>query len=465
MDKKISLIQVMFLLTVGILLWFIPTPADLSEAGWHLFVVFIIVILGIVTNCLPMGAMVLSGLVICTLTGIITIQQALNGFASHIVWLVITAFFIARAVIKSNFGKRVAYFLINKFGNSTLGLSYCLVLTEFLLSPAIPSAAARSGGIVFPVAKSISEQFSPKNSNKVKEFLMQVCFQANVISSAMFLTAMAGNPLIVKIAANFGINIDWQMWAVGAIMPGIANLLLMPVVLYYIITPKVESMEHMAQLAKDALDKMGSITRNEIIVLITFISLITLWMLSKFCGIDATTTALMGFLILVFTGVITWDDVVSEKEAWKTFIWFSGFITLSEHLSNFGVTQWIGANISNIFEGHTPYITFPALLLVFFYLHYLFASATVYASVMYSTFFLILSSLSIPPLVIAMILAFFTNISACLTHYGISSAPIFFTNSGMSIGQWWKTGLIVSVMNIAIWSFVGGAWWKIIGWW
>lgn len=39
------------------------------------------------------------------------------------------------------------------FGKTTLGLTYSLVLGEAVLSPAIPSVAARAGGIFFPLAK------------------------------------------------------------------------------------------------------------------------------------------------------------------------------------------------------------------------------------------------------------------------------------------------------------------------
>lgn len=42
---------------------------------------------------------------------------------------------------------------MSKFGSTTLGLTYSLVLAEALLAPAIPSVAARAGGIFFPLAQ------------------------------------------------------------------------------------------------------------------------------------------------------------------------------------------------------------------------------------------------------------------------------------------------------------------------
>jgi divalent anion:Na+ symporter, DASS family len=31
--------------------------------------------------------------------------------------------------------------------------------------------------------------------------------------------------------------------------------------------------------------------------------------------------------------------------------------------------------------------------------------------------------------------------------------------------DWWKSGLLISVVNIAIWLVVGGLWWKVLGHW
>jgi di/tricarboxylate transporter len=49
----------------------------------------------------------------------------------------------------------VAYAIVALFGKTTLGLAYSLVFAEALLAPAIPSVAARAGGIFFPLVKAL----------------------------------------------------------------------------------------------------------------------------------------------------------------------------------------------------------------------------------------------------------------------------------------------------------------------
>ena len=459
LKKLTTLLTLIFL---GYLFSTILPPKGLDQEQWTLLIVFISTIVALILNLLPMGVIMLASTLICVLTDIINIEKALNGFSSNVVWLVIMAFFIAKAIIKSNLAKRVSYYIISYMGNSILGLSYSLILTEFLLSPTIPSATARSGGLVFPIAKSMSDQFH--ENNNVRPFLMQSCFQANVICSAMFLTAMAGNPLIMQIAGKLGVSMTWKLWALGGIIPGVINLLFIPLFLYKIIKPKSENKQTII-LAKKALASMGSITKNEIIVACVFILLITMWIFSEQLNIHSTTTAIAGFLILILTKVISWEDAITESGAWNTFIWFGLFITLSNSLSASGITEWIGHNAQNLFTSLNPTFALPLCIIVFFYLHYFFASITVFASVLYGTFFFILIYLNISPFLSAMMLAYLSNISGGLSHYTISSAPIFFTGSKLTLKKWLRLCLLASSANLLIWTTIGLSWWKFIGWW
>ena len=85
-----------------------------------------------------------------------------------------------------------------------MGLAYSLVGVDLILAPATPSNTARAGGIMFPIIKSLSESFgsTPKDGTerKMGAFLIFTEFQGNLITAAMFLTAMAGNPIAQSLA-------------------------------------------------------------------------------------------------------------------------------------------------------------------------------------------------------------------------------------------------------------------------
>ena len=466
-NLKAGNIKLSFIFFISALFFIMPPPEGLNDKSWHLLIIFSATVMGAILNPMPMGVLVMISMLISILTDTLTFNQVFLGFSSYMVWLVVFAFFISRALIKSSLGKRISYYFIAKLGHSIIGISYGLIVTELILAPFIPSASARGGGIIFPVAQALTNQYNFVSAGKncdtrIRQFLMQLSFQTNIVTSSMFLTAMAGNPLIAGLAHSIGVELSITNWMLGSIVPGIFILLILPFIIKMVVKPKVINIVHAPILAQTVLKDMGPLSRNEIILLVTFLILILLWVAGDFLGIDVTTTALLGFIILLVTGVITWDDAINEKEAWRTFIWFAGFVMLSKFLSELGVTRWIGESIKGIFIDHNSDFAIPILIVLFFYMHYFFASITVYSSVMYVTFVMLLISCGITPIIAAVLLAVLANLSACLTHYGITSAPIFFEASRMSVKSWWSVGFIVSIFHLLVWSTLGITWLKIL---
>ena len=118
----------------------------------------------------------------------------------------------------------------------------------------------------------------------------------------------------------------------------------MPIFLYYILKPSNIDISKVKQFAKSQLDSLKSFTKEEILITSTLIGLITLWIFGDYLGINATKTILIGFSILLITGVIPWDDVITNKKAWGIFIWFSTLLMLSDYLVKFGAINWISPN-------------------------------------------------------------------------------------------------------------------------
>lgn len=455
-------------LGLGALVWFVPHSDAISAQAWQLFTIFLTTIIAIIVSPMPMEAIAVASIAVATITKTLTLSQALSGFSNSIVWLVVFAFFISRGFSKTNLGRRIAYFFISKLGHSTLGLGYGLIFTELILSPLIPSVTARGGGIIFPIAKSLVDEYSREtrtSSKRTGGYIMKVCFQSNIITSAMFLTAMAANPLVIQIAFDNGVVISWGTWAVAAILPGIVSLLLLPLILFKLHKPDITRSESAPKIAKKELEKIGALAWNEIILLLVFLFLITFWIIGYKFGISATTTALLGFTILLITGVLTMDDAVAEKGAWKTFTWFATLIMLSGFLSKFGLISWLGEQIDDVINMDRTISTMVFILVSFFFIHYFFASATTLISTLYATFLLVLFKVGIPPLVAALSLGFVGILSSGLTHFGIASAPIFFGAGYLSTKTWWYLGFWVGVANFIIWAFICTFWWKALGWW
>src|SRR5678816_945059 len=222
----------------------IPVPSGITPQSWRLLAIFAATITGSIVRPLPGGAMVLLGVTALPLFKVLEIKDALTGYADPVVWLVLAAFFISRGMIKTGLGRRIAFLFIKAIGKHSLGLAYALASTEMILATVIPSTGARSGGIIFPIAKSLAEAYESRpgpTARRLGAFLMASVYQCNVIVCAMFLTGQASNPIIARFAREVtSIDITYARWAIGAIVPGILSLLLVPFVIYRVFPPQVK---------------------------------------------------------------------------------------------------------------------------------------------------------------------------------------------------------------------------------
>jgi DASS family divalent anion:Na+ symporter len=454
---------------IAVLLWFVPAPADVDPKAIHLLAIFIATIVGIILKPLPMGAVAMIGICATAATGTLTIGDALTGFANSTIWLIALAFFISRGVIKTGLGARIAYLFMAWLGRRSLGLGYGLVATDLVLAPAIPSNTARAGGVVFPILRSVAEAYQSRpddgTARRIGAFLTKAAYQGTVITSAMFLTAMAANPLAAQFAADQSVRITWTDWAVAAVVPGLVSLILVPYVLYRLFPPEIKETPHATDLAHQKLREMGPIKRSERVMLGCFVLLLTLWILSDPLSVHTTVTAFIGLAVLLITGVLTWDDILSEKGAWDTLVWFAALVMMASFLTRLGLIPWFSTTVASVFEGWGWLPAFAALSLIYFYSHYFFASNTAHVSAMYAPFLGVALVVGTPPLLAALVLGFFSNLFGSMTHYGSGPAPVLFGSGYVEIGDWWRLGLVVSLVNIAVWLGIGGLWWKVLGMW
>lgn len=463
------IIRGIIVVAVGLVIWFSPIPAGVKKEAWNLLAIFVATIFGLILTPLPMGAVVIIGVMMTALTGTLKIGQSLSGFANSTVWLIVAAFLVARGFIKTGLGRRVAYLFIRAFGRKTLGLAYSIVASELVLSPATPSNTARAGGVIFPIVRSLANTFGSEpgeTARKIGAFLMKMEFQATVITSAMFMTSMAPNPLIVEFAKKTAnISMSWGMWALAAIVPGLLSLIIVPFLLYKIFPPEIKATPEAAEMAHRELEKMGPMTRNEKLMLFVFLLILVLWITGEWSKIDATVVALVGVSIMLLTGVLRWDDVLAEKGAWDALIWFGGLVMMAGQLNTLGFMKWFATSVGSSLTGWTWLSALIVLMLVYFYSHYGFASTTAHITAMYVPFLTVAIAAKVPPYLAVLTLAFFSALNAGITHYGTGPAPIYFNAGYLDQRTWWKLGLIVSFVNIAIWMGVGFPWWKLLGLW
>ena len=453
-DHKLRWIKRGITLALGIVIWNLPIPWDLSPDSWYLFTIFITAIIGVLLEALSIFTASVIALVAVVLLRVLPPERAFSGFSESFILLILAAFLVAKGVIKSGLGRRIAFLLIRRFGRSTLNLGYCIVATDTLLGPAIPSNTARSG-ILYPIAHALSLDTgslpTPEGRRKTGSYLMMTAISGHTISSALWFTGMAANPVGAGIAAQFGVNMNFGNWFFVASVPCFIALIAIPYILYKIFPPEDKYTPDAPEMAAKALQKMGPMSSKEWIMGITFFGMILLWAFSPVLNINLAIVAFLGLSILILANVYTLDDIrQGAGDALETYIWFAILYMMSTSLNDMGFMKTLGAQLATYISGYSWVTVYILLTVLYVLIHYLFVSQTAHLLALYAVFLQVAVNAEVPAALMAFMLSFATNYFAVMTPQASSSNVLFAGSGFLPSEDIYKQGAIITVLNTAI---------------
>lgn len=455
-------------LVPALLLYFLPLPA-LSPGQRHLLAVFAGTIVALMAQPVPMGVSVVVAMTTLALTNTLPPARVLSGFSNPTVWLIFSAFLFSRAITATGFGIRIAYVFVRRFGHSALTLGYSIAATNVTLASVVPSDTARGGGIIYPISRGLAQVFDSEpgpTGARIGTFLMLVGFHSTYTSSGMFLTGMAANALIVEFARKIAhVDITWAQWATAAVVPGFLSLALAPYLIRRLCPPEIKDTRPAQRHAAEQLRQMGPLSRRERWLIAILAGVMIGWVTSPWHGLHNAFVALAGVSAILLAGVITWSDLLDEHRAWDALIWFAPLIMMADALAETGVIKILSDAVFARMHGWAWPAAALVLSCLYLYVHYGFASLTAHVTALYPSFLAAGVAAGVPPLLMALLLAFFSNLDAAMTHYGTGSAPVFFEAGYISQTGWWRIGFLISLLNLVIWLGVGSLWWKLLGMW
>ncbi|UKF30177.1 DASS family sodium-coupled anion symporter [Clavibacter phaseoli] len=467
--RRSRAIQVVVIVAVAVGIALVPPPAGVDPRGMHMAGIFVGTVLALILQPLPTAPVALTGLAVAMLTGTMTTDgEALVGFANPTIWLIVASFFIADGFLVTGLGRRIALAFVARLGGSSLGLAYGMALTDLVLAPATPSNTARAGGVVYPIVASLSRvQGSTPDSDasrrRLGSYLALTSVQVNTVTSAMFVTAMAGNPVAQKAAADLGIEITWGGWALAALVPGLLSLVVVPWAMARVYPPTLTRTPEAPAHAKAELRGLGPLSGHERIMAATFVLLLVLWCGGSLLGIPATAAAFGGIAVLLVTGVLRWSHLAANASAWSTLIFFAVLVGMADQLDALGVIDLVGGAVSGSVGGLPWPWAFAVLALVYFFSHYLFASNTAHIVAMYAVFLGAAVATGTPPLFAALVLGFVGNLFGGISHYASGPSGVVFGSGYVTTKEWFRVGFAMAVVLIVIWGVVGTAWMSVLG--
>ncbi|NLO03658.1 MAG: DASS family sodium-coupled anion symporter [Bacteroidales bacterium] len=439
--------------TVLVIMWLIPVPSGLTIEGWHFMAIFMAVVTGLILEPVPSALVGFAGVslvAILQLTGNPkeSITWALSGFSNTLIWLIFAAFMFALGYQKTGLGKRISLIMIKYMGKSSLGLGYAVAFSDLLLAPFMPSNTARSAGTIYPVAINIPLVFNSTPDHqprKLGSYLMWVGISSTCVTSSMFLTALAPNLLAVEfISGGTGHLVSWVEWATIMFPLMLPAFLLTPWLVYIIYPPGQKYSPEAPEWADKELKSLGRVTKKEVMMASLAGIALILWIFGERIGIHATTTAISVVAVMVLFNVITWEDVISKKEAFNILIWFASLVAMASGLEKVGILSWIGTNSEAALTNMSPVLLIISMLLLFYVLHYFFASTTAHTTALMPLFVAVAVNVLEPGQLIPflILLAGSLGIMGILTPYATGPSPIWYGAGYISQSRWWGMGAI-----------------------
>jgi DASS family divalent anion:Na+ symporter len=446
---------------LGAAIWFWPVPEGLTAPAWHLFAIFAATIASVIAGAFPILTASVLAVAVAVLSGLLTPAKAYAGFANATILLIVVAFLVARAIVKCGLGQRLGHIVVALFGKSTLGLGYSIFFFDALVAPAFPSDTARSG-VLYPLALSLAEGGGSKPDEATRKrmgaYLMFCAMATLSLSSALWLTAMAGNPLGAEIGKTSGLSVSFGSWLVASSVPTLLCLALLPLLLYKVFPPEVKETPEAPAAARKALTAMGPLSADEWIVTVTFVGMVVLWALAGTLKIDLTAVAFLGLGILLASGVLTLKDIGQQGDVLATFIWFAILFAISGQLNTLGFMGYLGQRLGGALGGLPWLAAYAVLVVAYVLLHYLFVSQTAHVLALFGVFLGVGAQLGVPVPLLGFALLFSTSYFSTITPQA-SSANLLVVGSGyLTQGELYRLGTITTLFNILVLLLVGTPW-------
>ncbi|HKD51426.1 MAG TPA: DASS family sodium-coupled anion symporter [Candidatus Acidoferrum sp.] len=448
-----------FALALGI--WFTPVPAGLTAPAWHLFAIFVAAIVAVLDGAFPLLTSTMLAAAAAVLTNTVSPAKAFAGFANPSVLLVVTAFLVAQAVVKSGLGRRISLFMVSRFGRSSLGLAYSMVVTDALIAPAFPSNTAR-GGVLFPIVLSVAQGAGSKpddpNGRRLGGYLMFCTMASLAVSSALWMTATSANPIGIQIAQGSGVEIGFGKWLVAASLPAVTAIVALPWLIARLFPPGVGATPSAPVEARKALAKLGPLSRDEWITATTFVLMVSGWVFANTLKLNVTIIAFAGLGLLLMASVLTVNDIATQGDTLITFLWLAVLFALSGELNELGFMGYAGQRLAAHMSGLSWPVTYFALIVIYVAIHYMFVSQSSQVLALLGVFLDVGVRGGVPAPLMAFALLFASSYFSVITPQGGSQNVIFVGSGYLTQRELYRLGLLTTIFFLVIFLGIGTGW-------
>ena len=453
-------------IAASILVYVIQTPPELSATGHKSLVLFTGVFILYLTESIPLAITSLAVVPLAVLMGITTPGVALAGFASTSVYLIVGAFILAAAMVKSKLAERITYVIMHKVGSSTFRITLGITLANIVLAFLVPSTTARVA-ILLPVCIAIIEVFGKEGRTNIAINLLLTLAFTNATIGAGILTATVPNPVTIDfIAKAGGQTITYGEWFIYGFPPALLMTIMTWWVIQKVFPPEITDIPGGDSYVKTKLKELGPVTADEKKSLAVFILVVTLWVTGSWTKIDTTIACLAGIIILFLPklGFMTWKDA-ERGVSWQVVMVCGGGVSLGEILMKTGAAKWLAGTIFSTLglSGLSIIVMLVLIMLVVQYMHFLFVGTTAMATAILPIILGMAQTANVPAAVFALPAGMIIGGYPLLMFYNTLPNILIYGTGKLQVGDFPKVGFILCTAACIVYTICAFTYWKWLG--
>lgn len=452
-------------------LFFMPTPEGLPREGQQAIAIFSFALVMWISGSIPIYLTSLIAIILLSLTGTWKEDKALGTLGYDVIWLMVSAFVLTAAMIKSNLARRFSLFMVTRFGQTPKRALFVLVLINFAMAFFVPSTTARAT-LMVPICIILLEVYKamPGESTLGRVMMLQGV-QADALATSGVLTATSANIIALGfINSQAGASIGYMDWLLAAMPTAIITMVLTFFIGLKLFSLKDDSnfSEGLGRLRKE-LSEMGSMSQIEFKTLMIFLATVLLWATSDYhkdlfgFKISVYMTAIMAavWCLMPRVGVLNWSEA---KIKWDLMLFAAGAYAAGNALEKTKGAEWL---INKVVDGlglqsMSQTAVYIVVIFISMFSHMIFTSKTVRVTILIPSFIALAKSLGMDPVGLALAAAITTSYTITLPPHSKVNT-IYFSTGFFSISDQVKYALVTCTLGAIVISVALFTWFRVLG--
>lgn len=303
-------------------------------------------------GALPLPVTALLVPVLLTFYGIFPTAEALMPFADPVVYLLMGGLILAEAFRKHGVDRRLAFYLVSKFGGDIGRILLSFMVVAAVLSMWISNTATVA--LLIPVALGIAS----RAGDEMQKLSVLLLIGVGIGSACGGMATVTGSAPNAVASALIARETTWSFvdWMKIGLPTSMLLLFISWYVLQRVFKVRLERLD-IAPIA-DELKAMGRLTPGEKKTLGIFVPTVVLWIAGANIGelfgfpasfMSATIVALSAAVMLFLTRTLDWQD--ARSISWDIFLVIGAGLALGEGLQVSGAAEWMAEQLVTITGG------------------------------------------------------------------------------------------------------------------